>query len=109
MSTAPFHAAHASPIALRRRDDLQLTEWEVDIISFSGAAFLDTPWRTLAGRIAASLDASLVGDVTVTVGSRPYSLTREPLRLRFTTHTASLGGRSIVSPALSERVMFEIL
>ncbi len=85
MSTAPFHAALASPVAIRRDDDLALVEWEVEITSFSGLAYLDTPWRALAGRLAFDLNAALVGDVTVTIGCRAYSLVREPLRFRFAT------------------------
>lgn len=72
---------------------LDLTEWEVDVTGFSGAAFLDKPWRALADRLAEERDLTLVGDVTVTIGCRAFSTHREPLRFRFTT-TSTKGRRA---------------
>ncbi len=85
VTTEEFFAAHGSPVLTAPGKDGQPAQWRVDISSFTGPPYIDRHWKALAFRLAEAIDATLSGDVVVSMGCRSYSTRREPLSILFHT------------------------
>jgi hypothetical protein len=81
--------------------------WEADVIMFTGPAYLASRWRELVDGLSRPPAAAWATEIIVTMSSRPESVHRVPVQLRFATEA---GGASSAGATLEGcPVTFEIL